>query len=156
MVTFSEENLRKVEELRKRYPTAKALTLPVLWLAQQQFGWISGEVLNYLSTLLDLPVSHFYGVLTFYTMYNAKPVGTYHLQVCTNVSCMLRGSDAIREHLCRKLNVAVGETTPDRRFTVSEVECLGSCGTAPMLQANDTYWENLTTEKVDRLLEELR
>jgi NADH-quinone oxidoreductase E subunit len=156
MVTFSDENLTKVEELKQRYPTTKAMTLPVLWLAQQQFGWISGEVLTYVASLLDLPVSHLYGVLTFYTMYNAKPVGKYHLQVCTNVSCMLKGSDRIKDHLLSTLNIGMGETTPDQRFTISEVECLGSCGTAPMLQANDKYWEDLTTEKVDRLLEELR
>ncbi len=156
MVKFSEENLRKIEQLKKRYPTTRALVLPVLWIAQEQFGWISGETLTYIGGLLDLPVSHLYGVLTFYTMFNAKKVGTYHLQVCTNVSCMLRGSDALRDQLCRKLNIGVGETTPDGRFTISEVECLGSCGTAPMLQANDRYYENLTPGDVDHLLEGLR
>ncbi len=153
---FSEENLKKLEELKKRYPTTKALVLPVLWLAQEQFGWISGETLRYIAGLLNVPVSHLYGVLTFYTMYNAKPVGKYHLQVCTNVSCMLRGGEALRDRICQTLNIGIGETTPDGRFTVSEVECLGSCGTAPMLQANDRYYENLNPADVDRLLEEMR
>ncbi len=152
---FSEENLKKLEDLKKRYPTTKALVLPVLWLAQEQFGWISGETLKYVSGLLDVPVSHLYGVLTFYTMYNAKPVGKFHLQVCTNVSCMLRGAETLRDRICEKLNIGVGETTPDGRFTVSEVECLGSCGTAPMLQANDRFYENLNPADVDRLLEGL-
>lgn len=152
MIKFSDEALKKIEELKKRYPTAKALTLPVLWIAQEQFGWISGEIIQYVAQLLDLPVSHLYGVLTFYTMFNREPMGKYHLQVCTNVSCMLRGSDQIVGRICERLKIKIGETTPDNRFTVTEVECLGSCGTAPMLQANDTFHENLTVDQIDRLL----
>ncbi|HUN66826.1 MAG TPA: NADH-quinone oxidoreductase subunit NuoE [Bacteroidota bacterium] len=152
-VQFSEANLRKLEEMRKRYPTKQALTLPVLWMAQEQFGWISGEVMKYIAGLLDLPVSHVLGVLSFYTMYNSRPVGKYHLQVCTNVSCMLRGSDRIMKHLSERLGIHEGETTADGRFTITEVECLGSCGTAPMLQVNNDFAENLTPEKLDRLME---
>lgn len=121
---FTEENLRKVDELKKRYPTQTALVLPVLWLAQEQFGWISEEVMHYVAELLDVPFSHILGVVTFYTMYNKKPVGKYHIQVCANVSCMLRGSDNLVEHLEKKLDVKVGETTPDKMFTLDEVECL--------------------------------
>ena len=152
-VQFSEANLRKLEEMRKRYPTKQALTLPVLWMAQEQFGWISGEVMKYIAGLLDLPVSQVLGVLSFYTMYNSRPVGKYHLQVCTNVSCMLRGSDRIMKHLSERLGIHEGETTADGRFTITEVECLGSCGTAPMLQVNNDFAENLTPEKLDRLME---
>jgi NADH-quinone oxidoreductase E subunit len=152
-VSFSEANLRKFEELTKRYPTKQALTLPLLWMAQEEFGWISGETMKYIAGLLDVPVSHVYGALTFYTMYNPKPVGRYHLQVCTNVSCMLRGSDAIVQKLRDRLKIANGETTGDGRFTITEVECLGSCGTAPMMQVNNDFFENLTPESLDRLIE---
>jgi NADH-quinone oxidoreductase E subunit len=153
---FTEENLQKVEEIKKRYPKQMAAVLPVLWLAQEQFGWISEEIMHYVAGLLDVPFSHILGVVTFYTMYNTKPVGKYHIQVCANVSCMLRGSDNLVEHLERKLGVRVGETTSDKMFTLDEVECLGSCGTAPMMQVNDDYYDNLTAEKVNRLLDEFR
>ncbi|HUI29567.1 MAG TPA: NADH-quinone oxidoreductase subunit NuoE [Candidatus Acidoferrales bacterium] len=153
---FTEENLRKVEEIKKRYPTQMAAVLPVLWLAQEQFGWISEEVMHYVAELLEVPFSHVLGVVTFYTMYSKKPVGKYHIQVCANVSCMLRGSDNLVEHLEKRLGVRVGETTPDKMFTLDEVECLGSCGTAPMMQINDDYYENLTMDQTDHLLDEFR
>jgi NADH-quinone oxidoreductase subunit E len=125
-------------------------------MAQRQFGWISPDVMRYVAGLLDLPVSHVYGVVTFYTMFNTKPVGKYHLQVCTNVSCQLRGGDRLLDHACRRLNIARGDTTPDNRFTLTEVECLGSCGTAPAVQINDDYHENLSVETFDALLNDLR
>ena len=156
MVAFNKENLDTIELLKSRYPTKKALTLPVLWLAQDQFGWISPEVMTYVASLLELPVSHIYGVVTFYTMFNARPVGRYHVQVCTNVSCQLRGAEKLIAHVCERLNVARGETTSDKKFTVSEVECLGSCGTAPMMQVNDDYYENLSPEVLDEILAKLR
>lgn len=147
------ENLNKLEQLKKRYPSTKALTLPALWMIQEQFGWISTDAMKYVAGILDLPVRHIYGVVTFYTMFNTKPVGKYHLQVCTNVSCMLRGGDKLVHYICKKLNIKPGETTPDGRFTVDEVECLGSCGTAPMMQvSNEDFHENLSTEQVDLLL----
>lgn len=153
---LTQENLKKLELLKQQYPTAKSLTLPVLWMIQEQHGWISPDAMRYVATLLDLPERHVYGVVTFYTMYNTHPVGKYHLQVCTNISCMLRGSADIMAHLCSKLNVACGATTPDAQFTVTEVECLGSCGTAPMMQINDEYYEDLTSKKIDALLAELK
>ncbi len=152
---FSEENIKKIEDLKKRYPTTTALTLPVLWMAQDQFGWISAEVMKYVAELLAVPVGHVLGVVTFYTMFNRKPIGRYHMQVCTNVSCQLRGAEKVLDHVCDRLGVRVGETTKDRRFTVSEVECLGSCGTAPMMQLNDEYHENLSPESLDRLINDL-
>jgi NADH-quinone oxidoreductase subunit E len=153
---LSPENLKKLDELRKRFPNAKPLTLPVLWMIQKEHGWISPEAMRYVAGLIGVPLPHVYGVVTFYTMFNTKPVGKYHLQVCTNVSCMLRGGDELRDHLCRRLGIAPGETTPDSRFTVTEVECLGSCGTAPMMQVNDAYHENLSAERLNTLLAELR
>ncbi len=154
--TFTKEHLEQLERLKNVFPTRKALTLPALWMAQKQFGWISPETMRYVAGLLDVPLSHVYGVVTFYTMFNSAPVGKYHLQVCTNVSCQLLGGETISDHLCKRLGIRVGETTPDKKFTLSEVECLGSCGTAPMMQVNDDYHENLTLAKVDRLLEELK
>lgn len=152
---FTQENLTKLEALKKQYPTMKALTLPALWMAQEQFGWISPETMKYVAELLGQPLRHVYGVVTFYTMFNTRPVGKYHLQMCTNVSCMLRGGEKIVDHVCRKLNITPGETTPDGKFTVEEVECLGSCGTAPMMQvSNEAFHENLTTEQMDKLLAE--
>ena len=153
---LTQENLKKLESLKKQYPTSKSLTLPVLWMIQEQHGWISPDAMRYVATLLDLPERHVYGVVTFYTMYNTHPVGKYHLQVCTNISCMLRGSGEIMAHLCSKLQVGAGATTPDAQYTVTEVECLGSCGTAPMMQVNDEYYEDLTSKKIDALLAELK
>ena len=153
---FSEENLKKIEELKKRYPTAKALTLPVLWMAQRQFGWISPETMHDVAKLLNLPPSHIYGVVSFYTMFNTEAVGKYHLQICTNVSCQLLGAENIADHVCNRLKIRLGETTPDKKFTVHEVECLGSCGTAPMMQVNDDYYENLTPENIDTLFTALK
>lgn len=153
---FSEENLKKLEELKKRYPTNKALTLPALWLAQEQFGWISEEVMRYIANLINVPFNHVYSVASFYTMYNKKPVGKYHIQVCTNISCQLMGSENIIQHLCKKLNITLGNTTPDGKFTISEVECLGACGGAPAMQINDDYYEKLTPEKIDNILLQLK
>ncbi len=149
---FTKENLDKLEVLKKQYPTMKSLTLPALWMAQEQFGWISPDTMKYVGELLELPVSHIYGVVTFYTMFNTRPVGTHHLQVCTNVSCQLRGAERLAGHICDRLHIKMGETTPDKRYTVTEVECLGSCGTAPMMQVGDEYYENLTLDRVDALL----
>ena len=152
---LSQENLKKLEHFKKQFPTTKCLTLPVLWMIQEQHGWISEEAMRYAAELLNQPIGHIYGVVTFYTMFNAKPVGKHHLQVCTNVSCMLRGADELTEHLCKRLKIGPGETTPDRNFTITQVECLGSCGTAPMMQVNnDRYYENLSIAQVDELLEQ--
>ena len=150
------EHIKKVEELRKRFPNSKALTIPVLWMVQEEHGWISDQAVEEVAKLLELPVNHVYGVVSFYTMFNRKPVGKYHIQMCTNVSCQLLGAERLSEYVCRKLDVRVGETTQDKKFTVTEVECLGSCGTAPMMQVNDDYYENLTEEKIDELLRRLQ
>jgi NADH-quinone oxidoreductase E subunit len=154
-IKFSEENLNKTEEIKAKYPSAKAALMPVLWLAQEQFGWLSNDVMRYAGDLLDIPYEHVYGVVYFYTMYNRKPVGKNHLQVCTNVSCMLRGSYDVLDYISSKLNIKPGETTGDNKFTLSEAECLGSCGTAPMMQVNDYYEENLSKERIDKIISEL-
>lgn len=153
---LSEKNLQKIEQLKKYYPTTQALLLPVLWMVQEQHGYISIDAMKYVAQLLNVPYSHVYGVVTFYTMFRSKPIGRYHLEVCTNVSCMLRGSSKIVQHLERKLGVRVGETSADRLWTLSEVECMGSCGSAPMLAIGEEYYENLTPERVDRIIESLK
>ena len=152
---FTPENIQRVEELKKLYPTTQAIVLPVLWIAQEQFGHISHETMKYVADLLGLPFGHILGVVTFYTMYHSKPVGRRHIEVCTNVSCMIRGSQTIVEHLEKKLGISFGETSKDGAWTLSEVECMGACGGAPMCAVGAEYYENLTPQKVDRILEEL-
>ena len=153
---YTEENKKRFEEILARYPVKRAAMLPALWLAQRQHGWISPEVMEYVGGLLGLSPAKIYEVATFYTMFHLKPVGKYHFQVCRTLPCQLCGSEAITEHLKKRLGIRLGETSPDGRYTLSEVECLGSCGTAPMLQLNDDYHENLTTEKLEALIESLK
>jgi|SRR5450759_2407596 len=153
---LTEENLKKVEELRKRYPTSQAALLPVLWIAQEQEGWISEDMMRHVGTLLNLPFGHVLGVVTFYTMYNSAPKGKYHIEVCTNVSCMLRGSDKILEAVEHRCAAKPGQTSADGKWSVSEVECMGACGGAPMLAIGEEYYENLTPEKTEQLLATLK
>lgn len=153
---LSDKNLQKIEQLKKYYPTTQALVLPVLWMVQEEHGYISLDAMKYVAQLLDVPYSHIYGVVTFYTMFHSKPIGKHHIEVCTNVSCMLRGSKKIVHHLEQKLGIKMGETSSDRKWTLSEVECMGSCGTAPMFAIGEEYYENLTPEKVDKIVESLK
>lgn len=153
---LNENNLKRVEELKHRYPTTQALTLPVLWMVQEQEGYISEESMKEVAALLNVSYAHVLGVVTFYTMFHEKPLGRYHIEVCTNVSCMLKGSDKIVKHLEHRLGITCGQTTPDRLYTLTETECMGACGYAPMVAIGEEYHENLSPEKVDRLLEGLR
>lgn len=153
---FSEEGMRKIKGLMKDYPSTDALLLPALYIAQDEFGYLDDGALQYVADLLKAPRSKVFGVATYYTMYKTKPTGNHLIQVCTNLSCSLLGADHIVKYLENKLGIKVGETTPDNRFTLITVECLGSCGTAPMMQVNDAYYENLTEEGIDRILEELK
>ncbi len=153
---FSEQTKKKLDEILTHYPNKRAALLPTLWLAQKQFGWISQKVMEYVGQLLDLPPIKVYEVVTFYTMYNQKPVGKYHIQLCRTLSCELCGKGEILSHLKSKLGIKVGETTADGKYTLSEVECLGSCGTAPMMQLNEDYHENLTPAKVDEIFNALK
>ena len=154
-LAFSEGTRAKHDRLLTRYPNREAAILPTLYLAQREFGHLSDEAILYVADLLGFTPARIYGVATFYTMYNKKPVGKYHLQVCRNLSCSLMGAEHLIEHVARKIGVRPGETTADGRFTLSTVECLGSCGTAPVMQVNDDYYENLTEESIDAILEGL-
>ena len=159
MSKFSDEKLKKVEEIVARYPDGKhkSALLPVLHLAQDEFGgWLSPETMDYVASLLKLDPIEVYEVATFYSMYNLKPVGRYLFEVCQTGPCMLRGSDQIIDYIKQKLNIGVGETTADGLFTLKTVECLGACGYAPMMQLGKHFREHLTKEKVDQIIEECR
>lgn len=154
---FSKEKLDKVSELISHYPEGKqkSAILPILHLAQQEFGgWLDVSTMDYVATLLNIQPIEVYEVATFYSMYNMKPVGKYVFEVCQTGPCMLNGSDNIIQYIKEKLNIGIGETTSDGLFTLKVVECLGACGYAPMMQLGKTYREHLTKEKVDKLIEE--
>lgn len=155
-ITFTEQDKQELAGIRARYPDGRAATLPALHFAQRKFGCVSSEVIDLVSSELALSRSHVLNVATFYTMYNKKPVGRFHIQVCTNISCSLLGARSLVEHLEEKLGIKPGETTEDGLFTLNEVECLGSCGTAPMMQVNDVFYENLTIPRLDELIQEMR
>jgi NADH-quinone oxidoreductase E subunit len=154
---FNEEEIKMVEYHKSKYPAQMAAVMPLLWMIQEKYGWISIDAMRYIGDLLQLPHDHVLGVATFYSMYFKKPVGKYHLQICTNVSCMLCGGYDIFNHVSKKLGIKNKEITSDGIFSIEEVECLGSCATAPMLQINNKeFHEKLTLEEVDTLLENLR
>lgn len=157
-VKFSDATMALVEKIIRRYPEGrqKSALLPILHLAQAEFGgWLSPATMDYVAGILDLTPIEVYEVASFYTMYNLRPVGKCVLEVCRTGPCMLRGSDDIIEYLENKLGIKDGETTPDGMFTLKTVECLASCGTAPMMQVGEHYIENLSCEKLDGILKDL-
>jgi len=156
---FSDETLVLVNKIIGRYPEGKqkSALLPLLHLAQAEFdGWLSPAVMDYVASLLSIRPIEVYEVASFYSMYNLSPVGKCLIEVCQTGPCWLRGADDIVAHLESKLKIKVGETTADGMFTLKTVECLGSCGTAPMLQCGSRYYEDLTTEKVDEIIDQLK
>jgi NADH-quinone oxidoreductase E subunit len=153
---FIEENLKKIENEIKKYPVKQPVVMAALWIAQEQNGWISGEVMKEVASVLDMTAEDVLGIVTFYTMYHQKPMGKYHIQVCTNVSCMLHGGYEIFEQVKQKLNINNMQVTEDKLFSVEEVECMGSCGTAPMIAVNEDYYENLNEDKVEQILNSLK
>ena len=159
MIKFSDEKLKKVDEIIARYPEGKSKSaiIPILHLAQEEFGgWLSPETMDYVATILKIEPIEVYEVATFYSMYNLKPVGRYMFEVCQTGPCMISGSDNIVDYIKKKLGINVGETTPDGLFTLKTVECLGACGYAPMMQLGKHFREHLTPEKVDQIIEECR
>lgn len=158
-IKFSEESLALVNKIINRYPQGKqkSALLPILHVAQAEFdGWLSAPVMDYVASILNIQPIEVYEVASFYSMYNLKPVGKCTLEVCRTSSCWLLGAEDIVRHIEKKLGIKDGQTTADGMFTLKTVECLGSCGTAPMLQCGAKYHENLTLEKVDDLLDNLR
>jgi NADH-quinone oxidoreductase subunit E len=152
---LSEAFYKEIKKLKPRYPTNQALLLPALHLAQDEYGWVSKELMDEVAAAIDIEPSIVREVITFYTMYNLKPVGKYHLQFCTNIACCLRGAEDVLHHCEKKLGIHAGETTKDGKFTISHVECLGACGTAPVVQINADYHEDMTKDLIDRTLAEL-
>jgi NADH-quinone oxidoreductase E subunit len=145
-----------VDEAISHYPVKRSAVLPLLWIAQRHWGWLSPAAMRLVARTLELNEPEVFGVATFYTMFNLRPVGRHHLQVCMTLSCSLMGSDRLFRHLQNRLGLGNGETTPDGRFTLRKVECLAACGYAPCMQVNLDYYENLDEAKVDALLEKLK
>ena len=145
----------EISDILSRYPVKRSALLPLLNLAQREEGYVSEASMREIAKILDLTPPQVFETVTFYTMFNLKPIGTFHLQVCKSLMCALVGSDTLVGWIRNKLHIGPGETTPDKKFTLSIVECLGSCGTGPMMQVNDDYYEQLTEEKLGRVLDDL-
>jgi NADH-quinone oxidoreductase E subunit len=149
---FTSENLDRIERETKKYPVRKPAVMAALYIGQEQNGYISLEVIKEVAEVLGMTTEEVLGVVTFYTMYHQKQMGKYHIQVCTNVSCMLRGGYEIWKQVKDKFGIDHMEVTADQKFSLEEVECMGSCGTAPMIAINEDYYENLSKEKVEEIL----
>lgn len=152
---FNEANEKKFQNLLKRYPKKEALSLPCLWMVQYQEGWISLEAMEFIAQKLDLSPMDIYSIASFYTMFNLQPIGKYHIQLCKTLSCMLCGSEELLKHLEKRLGIKSGESTKDKLFTITEVECLGNCAGAACMSLNDDYYSNLTPEILDEILDRL-
>jgi NADH-quinone oxidoreductase E subunit len=153
---FSPEAQQEAAAIIARYPERNSAILPILHLAQREFGYITPEAEYLVADLLQRPVTDVHGVVTFYTMFNRKPVGKYHIQICRNISCWLKNAPGLLEHLKNKLGIDVGETSADGKFTLTEVECLAHCEYAPVLQINDEIIGNLTKEKIDQIIDDAK
>jgi NADH-quinone oxidoreductase subunit E len=153
---FSTETEARFKHLVSIYPRKRSALIPMLLLAQKEQGYVSSQAMEYIATYLELSATDVESTLTFYTLLRRKPVGKHHLLICTNLACMLRGSDDIEACVKRKLGVDLGQVTPDGLFSAIEFECLGSCTTAPVMQVNGVFHENLDVPKVEALLDELR
>ena len=145
-----------IAQILSRYPVRRSALLPLLYLAQQDEGYVSEAAMKEIAGILRLTPPQVYEVVTFYTMLSLKPLGKFHVQVCKSLMCALVGSDTLLGWLYTRLRIRPGDTTPDRLFTLSTVECLASCGTGPMMQINDEYYEGITEDKLDRILADLK
>ena len=154
---LSPESIADIDRWIAKYPAdqRQSAVMAALRIAQEEKGWLTTEIMDAIADYLGMPPISVYEVATFYSMYELKPVGRHKICVCTNVSCMLRGAEEVVAHLRERLGIGLGETTPDGKITLKEVECLGACGGAPMFQVNKDYHENLTPEKIDQVLASL-
>jgi NADH-quinone oxidoreductase E subunit len=152
---FTAENLKQAEAIIARYPAGRqaSAVMPLLMLAQKQHGWLPKAAMDHVAQLLSMPPVRVYEVASFYSMYNLQPAAAHVIEVCTTTPCWLRGSDAIVEACQRKLGIRLGETTPDGRFSLREVECLGACVNAPMCQIGEHYYEDLTPDNIGRIID---
>ena len=155
---FSPPIIDEMKSHVAKYPAerSRSALIPLLMLVQRERGWIDNPGVNFLARFLNIPVTDVWETATFYSMFNMRPVGRHHIQICKTLSCRIMGEPDITDHICGKLGIHPGETTGDEKFTVSLVECLGSCGTAPMMQIGFDYHEDLTVEKVDKILAECK
>jgi NADH-quinone oxidoreductase E subunit len=153
---LSEDSIKELKRLEGLYPEKKSIILMALHVVYDQFGFLKPDAIDEAADIVGIPPMDFYQAASFYTFFPRNKVGKYHIQICRTLSCYLRGAEELVEYLIEKLNIKMGEVTEDGIFSLTEVECLGSCGTGPMMQINDTYYENLTREKVDSILNELR
>jgi NADH-quinone oxidoreductase subunit E len=153
---FSETARQRIPNIIARYPEKRAALLPLLWIAQEEHGYVSEEAMTEVAALLDLTPPQVFQTISFYTMYNTKPIGRFHIQVCRSLMCALVGTEDLLRWIEAKLGIKPGETTADKLFTLKQVECLASCATGPMMQINDDYYESLTQDKVNRILEDLK
>ena len=153
---LTEESTKQMREKASLYPQRKSAILPALTIAYRQVGHLNNDIYKEISRVIRVPHVEVAEAATFYTLFPKQPVGKYLIQVCHNISCALLGADSLVAYLEQKLGIKKGETTPDKLFTLVAVECLGSCATAPMMQINQDYYENLTREKVDGILEKLK
>ncbi len=156
-ITFTPERLAKAQEIIARYPAGKqkSALLPLLHLAQEQYGWVSSDIMDYVAGLLSILPIEVYEVASFYTMFHLDPVGKHVIEYCRTGPCCLMGGEDVYGHLKQKLGIDTGETTPDGKFTLKEVECLAACGWGPVFQIREKYYMNLTNSKVDEIIEEL-
>ena len=156
-IAFTPERLAQVQQMIGNYPEGKqkSALLPVLHVAQEQFGWLSEGVMDYVATLLDISPVEVYEVATFYTMYHLQPVGSHVIEYCRTGPCCLMGGEDVYSHLKNRLGIETGETTPDGKFTLKEVECLAACGWGPVFQIREKYYMNLTNDKVDEIVADL-
>jgi NADH-quinone oxidoreductase subunit E len=155
MISFKQESLKKIDEILLRYPNKHGALMPVLDLAQEEFGYISDEVVNLVAKILDIEPIKVRETSTFYTMYSNDAIGKNHIQICHNISCSLRGAEELIKFLQNKFNIKVGETTLDKKFTLTEVECLGACGGAPCVQINEKYYENMNEERLEEIINKM-
>ena len=153
---LSESTHQQIQLLIGKYPKRRSALIPSLQLAQKETGYLTSDAMQEIAGIFELSPNEVYEVASFYTMLYKKPVGKYVIQVCTNISCMLCNAEQIVDHLTKRLGINFGETSPDKKYTLVEVECLGSCGTSPVVQINEDYYEDLTPEKLDRILDSLK
>ena len=155
---FSKNSEDTFKKIQGQFPDKRSLILPCLYFLQRDQGFVDNEGMQYIADRIGSPISlaQVYGVATFYTMYNKKPVGNFHIQICSNISCYLAGSDGVTQAFCSELGISKGQTTKDKSFTVEEVQCLGACGFGPVAQINDRYYENIKPQDVSGLIQALK
>ncbi len=151
-IEFTEAELEEFKKIQDKYPEKQASLMPLLWMAQNKWGWLSTDVMRYCAYLLELPLAHVEGVANFYTMYFKKPVGKHHIQVCTNVACMLNGGEEIYKNFKEKLKIDNMEVTSDGLYSLEEVECMGACGMAPVVAVNEDFYEHFNISDIDEFI----